>query len=178
MYLHGHHRWDESGFIGPRSTYATSKFGGEVLGQFLCEQWQIPTCILRYHHPYGPSGGLVAQVARQVLNGEEIELGPSGSVPRYTPQYITDCVRLTIRAAEHCSVPARMINFGGEEEVSLRELAGMIGESAGVEPEFTETDDVSMFWVADVGLMTRLLGRPEVSLREGVRRVVAARGHD
>ena len=173
VYLPGPSALDENGTIGPRNAYSTSKFGGEVLGRFLCELWQIPTCILRYYYPYGPTGGIIYRWARQIAEGQEILMNRSYT-PRYNPTYISDCVRFTMNAAALCSTPASVINIGGAEELIQPELIAIIGQLLGMEPKFRETEEVPSFWVGDIGLMKRLLGAPAVTLRDGIAKVVQA----
>lgn len=173
VYLPGPHPWDENGTIGPRNAYSMSKFGGEVLGRFLCELWQIPTCILRYFYPYGPTGGIIHRWVRQIAAGEEILMNRS-YVPRYNPIYISDCIRCTIDAAGLCSTPARVINIGGSEELSQLQLITIISQMLGMEPKLRETEEAPLFWVGDIGLMNRLFGLPAVAFADGIAKVVQA----
>jgi len=173
VYIPGPRPCNEEGTIGPRNTYAVSKFGGEVLGRFLSELWQIPTCILRYYYPYGPTGGIIYRWAKQVAAGEEIPVKRS-YIPRYNPIYISDCIRYTIDAVHLCSTPATVINIGGSEELSQLELVTIIGERLGVEPKFRDTKETPLFWVGDVSLMKRLLGPPAVAIRDGIASAIQA----
>ncbi len=173
VYLPGPHIWDENGTIGPRNGYSTSKFGGEVLARFLSEIWQIPTCILRYFYPYGPTGGFIRTWARRIVEGREMP-GYRNLMPRYNPIYISDCIRFTIKATGFCSTPARVINIGGTEEQSQAELIALISQLSGKEAKFQETEEVPLFWLGDIGLMKRLLGVPDIALRDGIAKVVEA----
>jgi len=170
VYAPGPDPLDEDGPIGPIDTYGVSKLGGELLGRFLSQQWQIPTCILRYFFPYGLEGGRPTQWARQIARGEEIPLNRAYD-PMFSPLYMSDCIRYTIESSSHCSVPARVINVGGTETVPQSDILDILSEGLGIEPMFRETDEVPRFWNADVGLMSRLFGTPEVTLREGLTRV-------
>lgn len=173
VYLQGTEPLDEQGTLGPSNGYSVSKFGGEVLGSFLSTQWQIPTCMLRYYHPYGPTGGRPTEWAGQIAHGEEIPVNRRQE-PVYTPLYMTDVVRYTIEAAQHCSVPARPINIGGAEVRSQTEIIATLAGALGKEPRLTETDEVTGCWAADIGLMSRLMGPPTVSLGDGLARVARA----
>lgn len=173
VYLPGTYPWNEEGTIGPRNTYSVSKFGGEVLGRFLSELWQIPTCILRYYYPYGPTGGLIYRWAKQIRAGKEIPIN-RGCTARYNPIYISDCIRYTIDAVCHCSTPARVINIGGADELSELELIAIISDGLGVEPRFRHVGETPLFWICDIGLMKRLFGAPAVTIRDGIANVVQA----
>ncbi len=173
VYAPGPDPLDEDGTIGPVNAYGISKLGGELLGIFLSQQWQIPTCILRYFFPYSPDGGRPTQWARQIANSEEILVNRAYD-PVFSPLYMSDCIRYTIESARHCSVPATVINVGGAETVTQAEILAILSESLDVEPKFRETDEVPRFWNADVGLMLRLFGPPKVTLKEGLTRVAGA----
>jgi nucleoside-diphosphate-sugar epimerase len=87
---------------------------------------------------------------------------------------MSDCVRYTIEASNICSVPPKPLNVGGMEAVSEEQLLNRIGETMGKAPTIVETDRVGPFVIGDVSLMTALFGEPEVSLDEGIARVVDA----
>lgn len=171
VYLPGTHPWNEEGTIGPRNTYSVSKFGGEALGRFLSELWQIPTCILRYYYPYGPTGGFLYRWTKQIMAGREIPINRS-CIPRYNPIYMSDCIRFTIEAVGHCSIPTSVINIGGAEELSQLELIAIISDRLGVEPRFRDIDETPLFWVGDIDLMEHLIGSPVVTIRDGIANVV------
>ena len=170
VYKPGPDPLDEDGPIGPVNLYGYSKLGGELLGTFLSEQWGIPTCILRYFFPYSPAGGRPVHWANHIVRGEEIPVNPAYQ-PVISPLYMSDCVRYTIESAVHCSVPAKPINVGGAETATHDEVVDILAQALGIEPRFRETDEVPRFWHADVGMMIRLFGEPEVSLRDGLIRV-------
>jgi nucleoside-diphosphate-sugar epimerase len=175
VYAPGPVLMDEDGTIGPVNTYAVSKLGGDVLGSFLCRQWQLPTSILRYYHPYGPTGGIPTTWATRIARGEEVPVNRKRE-PVYTPLYMSDVMRYTIEAARHCSVPAKLINVGGAELLSQTEIVAGFAEALGKEARVCDADEVTPSWVADVGLMSRLMGPPEVDMRDGLTRVARAVG--
>ncbi len=174
VYMPGCRAWDESGTISPVGTYAVSKFAGDVLGCFLCDLWQIPTCILRYFYPYGPTGptqGFIHTYARQIAKGQEIPVNRNYT-PRYNPIYIFDCVKHTINSAALCTTPAIVINIGGAEVISQLEMIAIMSQALGIDPKFHEIEEAPLFWLGDISLMKRLLGEPTVSLRDGIKKVV------
>ncbi|MDO8491859.1 MAG: NAD(P)-dependent oxidoreductase [Dehalococcoidia bacterium] len=170
VYLPGHHMWSEQGMIAPRNTYGLSKYGGEVLGRFLCEQWNIPTCILRYFNPYGVAGGKVTGWARQVAHGEEIAIDRANTAV-VTPIHISDCVRYTIEAAHQCQAPAQVINIGGEAAMDQVEIVSSLAGDMGKVPKFRDVSEAPPFWTGDVGLMLRLFGPPKVAIRAGLKKI-------
>ena len=164
----------EDGTIGPVGTYATSKFAGEVLGSFLSNLWNIPTCILRYYYPYGPRGGLPYVLAENVAEGKPISVGKE-RFSYYDPIHMSDCVRFTIQSAELCSVPPKVLNVAGPDVTTRAEMVELVSQALGVTPNLVEQLAVEEpAWRADISLLKELLGEPSVGLKEGLTEVAQA----
>ena len=168
--------WNEDSPLYPISTYALTKLCGEVLGSYVSEKMNVPSCILRYFYPYGAlgSGGILARWADLIHEGKAISLNLN-AVPRYNPIFISDCVELTIQAAGLCKIPSTIMNVGGMEFKSKTELLDMIGQVIGVNYRTEENEREEFVWVGDVGLMLKWLGVPKVKLREGIGMMVKHR---
>ena len=162
---------NENGEIGPVNLYGISKLGGELLGRFLSEQWDIPTCILRYFFPYGSNGGTPTKWAKQIYYAEDIQINTNYSAV-YSPIYISDCIRYTIESSLYCSVPAKIINIGGLETTSQLEIIKILSKKLNKNPIITHTNEVPRFWNGDFGLMLNLFGKPAVNLNKGLSVVV------
>ena len=152
--------------------YSSSKFAGEVVATYVSRQLDIPVCILRYFWPYGPQGGLIYGLARAVAEERPVALNRRQPT-WFSTHYISDCVRYTIEAAKLCSVPPRPINVTGTG-ATQEELVTRIGEKLGRVPKIVEIDQFTPSGIADIALLKELLGEPEVSLDEGISRVVDA----
>lgn len=164
----------EDGTIGPVGTYATSKFAGEVLGTYLANLWNIPTCILRYYYPYGPRGGLPYALAEHVAQGKPIPVAKE-KFSYYDPIHMSDCVRYTIQSAELCCVPPKVLNVAGPDVTTRAEMVELISQALGVTPNLVEQQRVEEpAWRADISLLTQLLGAPSVGLKEGLTEVAQA----
>ena len=167
--------WNENGRLLPANTYAVSKLCGEILGGYVSEKLNVPTCILRYFYPYGPLGvgGILARWADMMRRGEAIPVNRA-TVPYYNPHFISDCVELTIKAAELCKVPAATINVAGTEIKSKIQLLDMIREAFSV--DYSVKDSRADFaWVGDVSVMVKSLGEPKINLRNGIAIMVKQR---
>jgi nucleoside-diphosphate-sugar epimerase len=152
--------------------YAVSKIAGEKLvgcyGDFL------ETAVLRLFAPYGPGqeGRMIPRLAARVANGEPITLNAAGR-PRMNPIYVDDAIRLLVEAAERDG--HHVLNVAGDEVVSIRELAELLGEELGREPVFEEGSAAAGDLVADTTRMQELFSlRPLTSLRDGLRRLAQA----
>lgn len=168
--------WNENGPLSPTNTYALTKLCGEVLGSYVSEKLNVPTCILRYFYPYGPVGigGILARWADMMRKGMPIPLNRA-MVPHYNPHFISDCIELTIEAARLCKVPATVLNVAGTEIKSKIELLDLISEAIGVDYRIEENEREELAWVGDVSSMLKCLGEPKVKLKEGIGIMVKQR---
>jgi nucleoside-diphosphate-sugar epimerase len=168
--------WNENGTLSPRNTYALTKLCGEVLGGYVSEKLNVPTCILRYFYPYGPVGigGILARWTDMMSKGTPIPVNRA-MVPQYNPHFISDCVGLTVEAARLCKVPAEIMNVAGTEIKSKIELLDLISEAIGVDYRIEESEVEEPAWVGDVSLMLKTLGEPKVRLKEGIGLMVRQR---
>ena len=163
---------DPYGLHSSAEPYAASKIAAEFLLRHLCEDYRMPTVMLRIFSFYGPRGGGVTQRIDQVARGLPVSVYP-GVRNVHTPLYEDDYVEKTIAAAGIAKTPAEIINVGGTEPVTTQEYCEMAGELLGRKPIFVENSKAWPIW-ADTTKMVELLGPNRVSVREGVRRVVEA----
>jgi len=176
VYRPSTNEWNEEDPLYPLGMYALTKLCGEVLGSYVSEKLSVPTCILRYFYPYGPSGagGILARWVDMVKDGVAIPLNRA-MVTRYNPHYISDCVELTTKATRLCTVPPAVINVGGVENKSKTELLDLISEASGLDYRIEESEKEELAWVGDVSAMLKSLGEPKVKLKQGVKSVVEKR---
>ncbi|MBU6269133.1 MAG: NAD(P)-dependent oxidoreductase [Sphingomonadales bacterium] len=165
---------DPYGLHSAGENYAASKIGAEYMLRHLSEDYDLPVVMIRIFSFYGPRGGGVTQRVDQVLRGEPVSVYP-GVKNWHTPLYEDDYVEKTIAAARIARVGAEVINVGGSETVTTQDYCRMAGEMVGKEPIFVE-NGTSWPIRADTTKMEKLLGPSKVSVREGVRRIIASAG--
>jgi nucleoside-diphosphate-sugar epimerase len=163
---------DPYGLHSSIEAYAASKIAAEFLLKHLCEDYHMPTTIVRIFSFYGPRGGAITQRIDQVAKGQPVSVYP-GARNVYTPLYEDDYVEKTIAAATIAKTPAEIVNLGGTEPVTIQEYCEMAGELLGKKPIFIENSAAWPLW-GDTAKMLTLLGPCRISMREGVRRVVEA----
>jgi nucleoside-diphosphate-sugar epimerase len=161
---------DPYGLHSSAEPYAASKIAAEFLLKHLCEDYRLPTVIIRIFSFYGPRGGGVTQRLDQVARGEPVSVYP-GVRNVHTPLFEDDYVEKTIAAAGIARTPAEIINVGGTEAVTTQQYCEMAGEILGKKPIFVENSRAWPIW-ADTTKMVRLLGPNRVKVREGVRRTL------
>ena len=175
LYGHGEEPFREDAPLpepgGPLGFYFATKRAGELL----CSQYAnlLTTMSLRFFFVYGSGQApqmLFPRLIDSIGNDREISLeGDAG--PRMNPIHARDAAR----AIETCLDLNRSgpINIAGEEVVTLKGLCTRIGALADKPPRFARrpnsgTGDL----VADISLMSTLLGPPQVGLTEGLAEMV------
>lgn len=162
----------------PLSPYGATKRAVELLACTYHHNFNMNITCLRYFNAHGENNrpGMVPYIwTEKLLRGEEIEISGDGSRKRdYT--YIGDIVRATILAIEK-PLGFEVINIGNNTPASLNELLAVfekvIGTKAKVKSRPSHSASVEETY-ANIDKAKKLLGwEPEVSLEEGIRRLVA-----
>jgi len=152
--------------VGASSLYATTRMGAEWMVDYFSRRNSTPAVNQRIFYGYNTEFGVPADIARQVRDGEEIDL-TTGHV---NVIWLDDLMEVMYRSHEVASVPAKYLNLTGAEKVSVREIAEKLGKLIGKEPRFKgEPKEVALLGKTDE--MVRLFGMPKVSLDEGLARV-------
>ena len=172
--------WGNVNPIGPRGVYDESKRYAEALTMAYHRQQGVDTCIARIFNTYGPrmrpnDGRAVPTFIRQALNDEPLTVFGDGSQTR-SFCYVDDLVEGLFRHAG--SGVHDPLNLGNPRELTLLELADLVREVTGSAAEVVfqalPTDDPKVR-CPDITRATALLDwEPQVTLREGLARTVAA----
>jgi UDP-glucuronate 4-epimerase len=93
----------------------------------------------------------------------------------YNPIHEDDIIAMVPDMLAAASVPATVVNWGGEDAVSIEEWCAYLGELIGLEPTFQATDQTIGSVTVDLNRMHALVGHAKVPWREGFARMVAAR---
>ena len=159
----------------PLSPYAASKAAGELLTRTFHNLHGSEAIVLRFFSVYGPRQRpdlAIHRFARRMLAGQALPFFGDGSSRRdYT--YVDDIVRGILAALDR-PVVWDVVNLGGAQSTSLRELIQLLEEALGVvarlDPQPAQPGDM-LLTLADLGHASRVLGyAPTVTLREGLRR--------
>lgn len=171
---------DEDHPLQGQSPYSASKIGADQIALSFYRSFGTPVAVIRPFNTYGPrqsARAVIPTVITQILSGKrQIKLGALS--PTRDFNYIDDTVRGFIAVAESDAAIGEVINVGSGFEVSIGDVASMIGEllAADVEiitekqrlrPERSEVDRL----LADNSKARRLIGWvPEYAGLEGFRR--------
>ena len=154
-------------------TYSLAKIAAEVVARTGAREHGIPTTIARLNVPYGDNGGWPYYHLLSMQGGAPIPLHPE-KPNLFNPIHEDDIVRQVPKLLQAASVPATIVNWGGDP-ASIEEWCAYLGELTGLEPKFEETPDTIGSVTIDRTRMHELIGKAEVSWKDGVRRMVEAR---
>jgi nucleoside-diphosphate-sugar epimerase len=167
VYGPGDDPFPESAPLAGSDLYAVTKIAGEQLVG--CYREHFGTCIFRFVAPYGPGqeARMIPRLIERIRDGEPVSLSPGGR-PRMNPIHVDDAVRVLAAALE--LEGHHVLNVAGDEVVSVRELAELIGEAVGRDTVFEETSGgAAGDFVADTTRLHELLSiRPLIPLRTGL----------
>ncbi len=160
----------------PLQAYAASKKGAETLCHAYHFLYGVDVTIFRYFTVYGPAGRpdmSMFRFAQWISEGWPLRLNGDGEQSRgFT--YLDDIAHGTILGLKPLGY--EIINLGGHEVISMngliRLMEELIGKKANVQHFPANPADMLANW-ADVSKAKELLNwEPQVSLREGVSRLV------
>jgi nucleoside-diphosphate-sugar epimerase len=156
------------------ATYAICKIASEAMARYCARQHNVPTTIARLNVPYGGDGGWPALHADSIVAGKPIPVH-TNAPSLFDPIHQDDLVRMVPRLLDIATVPATVVNWGGDETVSIEEWCAYIGTLVGRDPLLVSTDDVVQSMAIDLTKMHELVGHTRVRWREGMRCMVAHR---
>lgn len=166
----------------PQSPYSASKISADALAESFHRSFGTPVTIARPFNTYGPrqsARAVIPTIVTQLLAGQRrIKLG--NVRPTRDLSYVEDTCRALMSLVGCEASFGKAVNFGSQREISIGDLAHLIGKLMGAEIEI-ETDaqrarpaksEVERL-LSDNGLIRSLTGHePGLSLEEGLRRTI------
>ncbi len=156
-------------------TYSVSKIAEEAVVRHTARLLGLPTTIARMNASFGPNGGLPAYSLDAVLAGRPVVVR-NDPCP-YSPIFEDDINAQVEPLLAAASVPATIVNWGGDEPVTIQEWTAEFGRLTGrpATVEVVEQPGSHPGMVSDPTKRLGLTGPCRVDWREGMRRVVEAR---
>jgi nucleoside-diphosphate-sugar epimerase len=175
----GHHRFTEDDALGDNHrvilpTYSIAKIAAESMARYVARQFGVPTTIARLNVPYGDNGGWPAYHLEAILADQPVAVH-TDAPSVYNPIHEDDVIRHIGPLLDIASVPATVVNWGGDDEVSIEEWCRYLGELVGKEADLVSTDQVLESVTIDTSRMHELIGGTTVGWKDGYRRMVQAR---
>jgi nucleoside-diphosphate-sugar epimerase len=170
------HAWKEDEALGDQMVpgqdpYSISKISQEAVARFCARSLNLPTVIARMGAAYGLRGGMPVWHLHAIASGEPV---PTRWDPMtYAPIFDDDIVEQIEPLLASARVPANIVNFCGDEAVSVQEWCAYIGELLGVEPviEVSPVENASIGSVGDPAKRIAITGPCRTNWREGVRQM-------
>ena len=162
----------------PISPYAATKSACEQIIYTYCHLYHITSICLRFFTVFGPRQRpdlAINKFTRLIKNSQPIPLYGDGSSCRdYT--YIDDIVSGVCAAINYDKTPYEIINLGGGEPITLKDMIGTIEKVLGKKAKISylpmQPGDVDRT-VCDYSKANRLLNYyPKTSFEEGVRKFI------
>jgi nucleoside-diphosphate-sugar epimerase len=151
--------------------YSVSKIAGEAVARYCARAFDLPVTIARMGAAYGDTGGLPAWHLDAVAEGQPV-VARWDPLP-YAPIHEDDICDQLEALLGVASVPATIVNWCGDEPVSVQEWSGYFAELLGTEAkvEVQPIAGASVGSVGDVTRRTAITGPCRVGWRAGFRRM-------
>jgi nucleoside-diphosphate-sugar epimerase len=155
-------------------TYSVSKIAQEGVARYCARAFDLPVTIARMNASYGPNGGLPTYNIQAMLAGNPVTA--RWDPAPYRPIFQDDINQQAEALLDAASVPATIVNWGGDEPVTVQQWAGYAAELAGIEPNVVVTPIPGTLRGsnADTSRRESFTGPCKVGWQEGIRRTVEA----
>lgn len=155
---------------GQLGYYLASKLCGEVLAQNYSSLMNVT--VLRFFFMYGKGqkrSMLVPRLIDNVMAGQAITLQGNDGI-RINPIHVSDAVA----ALEHCLKleGSHTFNVAGAQVLSLRDIAGVIGEAVGRAPVFKVEEVEPRHLIANIDALSESLIAPRVPFAQGILELI------
>lgn len=152
-------------------SYSISKIAAETMVRYTAKRLGIPTVIARLSVPYGDTFGWPFFHVMMLEHGMAIPVH-TDAPSQYNPLHLDDIVGSLPALLASASTPATVVNWGGDEIVSVEEWCGLIGELIDKPVTFDHTDASVPPLILDVGKLNDLGFHSTVWWKDGITRLV------
>jgi nucleoside-diphosphate-sugar epimerase len=155
----------------PSAPYSVSKIAQEGVARYCARSFDLPVTIARMCAAYSDQSGLPVWHLDAIAAGEPVRT--RWDPMPYSPIHDDDICAQLEPLLDAASVPATIVNWGGDEPASVQEYCAYFGELLGVEPEVVveEIPGASRGSIGDHTKRSSITGPCRVGWREGFRRV-------
>jgi nucleoside-diphosphate-sugar epimerase len=175
----GHHPLLETDPLGDNHraimpTYSISKIAAEAVVRTECRQLGLPTTIARLNVPYGDNGGWPDWHLELILAHAPVAVHPNRPNV-FNPIHESDIIRMLPALVDAATVPATIVNLGGDEQVALEEWCEFMGKLIGRSVRFDETEHTIDSVTTDNTKRRGIAGDTMVPWRDGFEHMVRRR---
>lgn len=158
--------------------YATSKLAGEGAVRAAAIILELPTVICRQNVQYGGphrKGGLIDRSLDIFVETGEVAMPVTGP-HTMAPLHEDDICNFVEPCLSVASVPAEIVNWGGDEPVNWKQLFDYAGELLGKAPRYvTKPEFLSPNCFPDPAKRQRIAGPCQLTWKQGVRKALQVR---
>lgn len=174
---------EETTPLNSRLPYAVVKNVGEAFFRSYQQEFGLDFTIFRFFNTYGPRQSedfVLPKFLNAALNGRDITLYGDGGQTR-TFCYIDDNIDTTLATLNQATCINETLNIGNDQETTIAQLAKLIIQITGSSskliylPPLKEGDMTRR--QPDISKMKTILGRPLISLEDGIRKVLQLTGN-
>jgi nucleoside-diphosphate-sugar epimerase len=155
--------------------YSVSKISQEAVARYCARSLGLPITIARMNASYGDNGGLPANHLAAALAGQPVVTRWDPCV--YSPIHEDDICEQTEALLHAATVPATIVNWAGDEPVSVQEWVALMAEELGreIEIEVGDFPNTQRSAISDNTKRLAITGPCKVPWRDGIKRMVQAR---
>jgi NAD dependent epimerase/dehydratase len=161
-----------------QSPYSASKIAADKMAEAFHLSFGLPVVTVRPFNTFGPrqsARAVIPTIITQLVSGDGLRLG--NLHPTRDLNYVENTVEGFVAAAEAAAALGCTLNLGSGREISIGQLANLIGELMGVPVDIDQDaerirppDSEVERLLADNSLAQKILGwHPTVDLEEGLR---------
>jgi len=139
--------------------------------QHTAKRLGVPTVIARLNVPYGDQYGWM--LFHLMMMERNIPVPVHVDQPTsYTPIHADDIARSIPYLLSYASTPAEIVNWGGDQIVSIEDWCEEMGRLTGLTPSFNPTTATIAAIIPDLSKLHDRGFRTTVDWREGIRRQI------
>jgi UDP-glucose 4-epimerase len=172
VYGAGPRPWKEGDPTEGSGYYAATKVAAERLVRSYGDL--VPYSIFRLFTPYGPgqTNRLVPGLINRVVNGTPVTVA-GGAGPTFNPLHVAHVVDVLAQSLDASG--NQVLNLGGDESLSVRQMAETIAQVVGRPADVQEQAGAADLIVGDVSALRQAYRLPDrlLSFEEGVRSMLA-----
>ena len=164
--------------LNSRLPYAVVKNVGEAFIRSFKQEYGLDYTIFRFFNTYGPKQStdfVMSKFIKAAVAGQKISIYGDGKQTR-TFCYKDDNVDACVNAMESNTFLNDVVNIGSDFEVTILELAKMITKITGSKSEIFHLPPLKEGDMTrrkpDITKMKKLLGRPMITIEEGIKKTV------
>ena len=174
-----HYPWGGADTLWTRAAEEAAERGdalwisvAEGVARSASRAYGLPTVIARLGVPYGSVWGWPTRHLEDIAAGRPLVVHPSDPM-LFSPIHERDIIDQLAPLVGCATVPATVVNWGGDDAVRLQEWCALMGDLIGAEPVYRTSDRAFRGAPVDAATRTAITGPTRVPWREGMTAMVA-----